>query len=407
MRCTLDEGLKSRLDRGERVRIEGLDSRSEVRIVPSPDSSLVLFPGFVDVHTHLREPGFSYKETIASGTEAAAHGGYTTVFTMPNLNPVQDSPEHIALQWALIREKALVEVLPYAAITLNEKGLELAPLEALAPFCAAFSDDGKGVQDQGIMLDAMKRAKKLGKIIAAHCEDESLLRQGYIHDGAYALQHGHRGICSESEWRPIQRDLNLLRQSGCAYHVCHVSAKESIDLIRQAKREGLDVSCETAPHYLLMDDSMLQEDGRFKMNPPLRAPKDREALIEGLLDGTIDMIATDHAPHSAEEKGRGLEKSLMGVVGLESAFALLYKHLVKTGIISLKRLTELMAYAPRKRFGLPPPDGTSFCVFDLSAKSTVDPERFRSLGRATPFTGWEMQGECLLTVYRNEVVWKA
>ncbi len=355
-----------------------------------------IFPGFADVHVHLREPGFSYKETIASGTRAAAKGGYTCVCSMPNVNPTPDSPEHLEEQLRLIRAGAAVRVVPYGTITVGEMGDTLADLDGMAPHVAGFSDDGRGVQNPDVMREAMAKAKKLSKIIAAHCEDNSLLRGGYIHDGAYAKNHGHAGICSESEWGPIKRDLELVRETGCAYHVCHISTKESVELIRQAKKEGLDVTCETGPHYLLMDDSHLQEDGRFKMNPPLRGREDREALIEGLKDGTIDMIATDHAPHSAEEKSRGLAKSAMGVVGLETAFPLLYTYLVKEGVISLPRLIELMHTAPRQRFGLG--WGDEWTVFDLDETYEIDPAQFATMGRATPFAGWKVQGRCVATI---------
>ena len=366
-------------------------------------SSFVVLPGFVDVHVHLREPGFSYKETIRSGSLAAAHGGYTTVCAMPNLNPVPDSMEHLQPELDAIRRDAVIRVLPYGAITEGEKGEKLADLDAMAPYVVAFSDDGKGVQDREMMRAAMLKAKQLGRLIVAHCEDNSLLHGGYIHDGAYARTHGHRGICSESEWRPIQRDLELVRETGCGYHVCHISTKESVDLIRKAKAEGLDVTCETGPHYLLLDDSCLQEDGRFKMNPPLRDNADREALLEGLTDGTIDMIATDHAPHSAEEKGRGLEKSAMGIVGLETAFPLLYTYLVKPGVISMERLMELLHDAPCRRFNIP--TDTGFTVFDLNDTYRIDPADFLSMGKATPFTGWEVQGRCLLTAAGETAVW--
>ena len=366
-------------------------------------SSFVVLPGFVDVHVHLREPGFSYKETIRSGSLAAAHGGYTTVCAMPNLNPVPDSMEHLQPELDAIRRDAVIRVLPYGAITEGEKGEKLADLDAMAPYVVAFSDDGKGVQDREMMRAAMLKAKQLGRLIVAHCEDNSLLHGGYIHDGAYARTHGHRGICSESEWRPIQRDLELVRETGCGYHVCHISTKESVDLIRKAKAEGLDVTCETGPHYLLLDDSCLQEDGRFKMNPPLRDKRDREALLEGLADGTIDMIATDHAPHSAEEKGRGLEKSAMGIVGLETAFPLLYTELVKPGVISMERLMELLHDAPCRRFNIP--TDTGFTVFDLNDTYRIDPADFLSMGKATPFTGWEVQGRCLLTAAGETAVW--
>ncbi|MCI8415028.1 MAG: dihydroorotase [Ruminiclostridium sp.] len=369
-----------------------------------------LFPGFVDVHVHLREPGFSYKETIAAGTQAAARGGYTSVCPMPNLKPVPDSLEHLKPELEAIERDALVRVHPYGAITVGEKGETLAALEEMAPHVLAFSDDGKGVQDPEKMKQAMVRAKALGKIIVAHCEDESLLNGGYIHDGAYAAAHGHRGNPSASEWKQVERDLELVRETGCAYHVCHVSTKETVALIRQAKAEGLDVTCETTPHYLVFNDSMLQEDGRFKMNPPIRSEEDRQALIEGLLDGTVDMIATDHAPHSAEEKAQGLEKSFFGIVGLETAFPVLYTHLVKPGFLSLEQLVERMSASPAKRFGIGAPleEGAAadFTVFDLNTKYTIDPSEFCSMGKSTPFAGQEVLGRCLLTVCGGEIVWQ-
>ena len=363
-----------------------------------------VFPGFCDVHVHFREPGFSYKETVATGCASAARGGYTAVCTMPNLNPAPDTLEHLNLQRKIIEEDACIHVYPYGTITMGELGEKLADLEAMAPFVCGFSDDGRGVQSDDMMRAAMEKAKKLGKMIVAHCEVNDLLRGGYIHDGQYAKAHGHRGICSESEWVQIDRDLKLVEQIGCAYHVCHISTKESVDIIRKAKARGVDVTCETGPHYLILDDSHLQEDGRFKMNPPLRDQSDRLALIEGIVDGTIDMIATDHAPHSAEEKARGLEKSAFGVVGLETAFAAMYTHLVKPGIITLERLVELLADNPRKRFGIPL--GLDFSVWDLNTAYTVDPEEFQSMGRATPFAGMELYGRCLLTVCDGKVVWQ-
>ena len=369
----------------------------------SPD--YVIFPGFCDVHVHFREPGFSYKETIATGSLASARGGYTAVCTMPNLNPVPDSVEHLNIQQDIIRDTACIHVYPYGAITLGEKGEFLADLEGIAPGVVGFSDDGRGVQDKDTMRQAMLRAKALGKPIVAHCEDNSLLRGGYIHDGVYAKAHGHRGICSESEWGQIARDLELVKETGVAYHICHISTKESVALIRKAKAEGLDVTCETGPHYLVMDDSMLQEDGRFKMNPPLRDASDREALVEGLLDGTIDMIATDHAPHSLEEKSRGLEKSAFGVVGIETSFPILYTYLVKPGILSLERLVELLAVNPRKRFGLPL--GSDFSVWDLNASYEINPKDFLSQGKATPFAGWQVSGKCLATVCGSQIVYRA
>ena len=357
-----------------------------------------ILPGFADVHVHLREPGFSYKETIATGTRAAAHGGYTFLCSMPNLNPVPDSAEHLKVQTDLIGRDACVKVLPFGAITAGEKGERLADLDAMAPYVAGFSDDGRGVQDEAMMREAMKKAKSLGKIISAHCEVNSLLGGGYIHDGAYAKAHGHAGISSESEWRMIERDLALAKETGCAYHVCHISTKESVALIRQAKREGVDVTCETGPHYLILDDSKLREDGRFKMNPPLRSREDRLALIEGLSDGTIDMIATDHAPHSAEEKAKGLAGSSMGVVGLECAFPLMYTHFVQTGILSMDRLMELMHYAPCRRFGFSCEMPENFTVYDLGAEYGIDPNGFFSKGRSTPFAGMRVRGKCMATV---------
>ena len=367
-------------------------------------SRYVIFPGFCDVHVHFREPGFSYKETIASGSRAAARGGYTAVCTMPNLNPVPDTLEHLEPQLEKIRE-ASIGVYPYGAITRGQQGERLADMEALAPYVIAFSDDGRGVQDKGMMEEAMLHARDLGKLIVAHCEDNSLLRGGYIHDGAYAKAHGHKGICSESEWGPIARDLELAAKTGCGYHVCHISTKESVDIIRQAKKSGVNVTCETGPHYLVMDDSFLQEDGRFKMNPPLRSPEDREALVEGLQDGTIDMIATDHAPHSAEEKARGLEKSAFGVVGLETAFPVLYTYLVKPGILSMEALLGKLVTNPRQRFGIPL--GNDFSIWDLNAQYQVDPSDFLSMGKASPFTGWTVQGKCMATFHKGNAVYQA
>ena len=368
-------------------------------------SSFVILPGFVDVHVHLREPGFSYKETIRTGSLAAAHGGYTTVCAMPNLNPVPDSMETLQPELDAIQKDAVIRVLPYGAITKGEQGGELADLDAMAPYVVAFSDDGKGVQDRDMMCRAMLEAKRLGKLIVAHCEDNSLLRGGYIHDGAYAKAHGHRGICSESEWGPIARDLELAAKTGCGYHVCHISTRQSVDLIRQAKKSGVDVTCETGPHYLTMDDSLLQEDGRFKMNPPLRSPEDREALLEGLLDGTVDMIATDHAPHSAEEKARGLEKSAFGVVGLETAFPILYTYLVRTGFLTPEALIDKLVWNPRKRFAIPM--GNDFSVWDLDAQYAIDPADFLSQGKATPFAGWNVHGKCMATFHDGQAVYLA
>ena len=364
-----------------------------------------IFPGFCDVHVHLREPGFSYKETVVSGSRASARGGYTAVCTMPNLNPVPDSVENLQQQLELIEDGACIHVYPYGAITVGEKGEVLADLEGMAANVIGFSDDGRGVQSDDMMRSAMLRAKALGKMIVAHCEVNDLLRGGYIHDGEYAQEHGHRGICSESEWAQIARDLKLVEEIGCAYHVCHISTKESVEIIRQAKARGVNVTCETGPHYLVMDDSMLQEEGRFKMNPPLRSASDRDALVQGIIDGTIDMIATDHAPHSAEEKSKGLEKSAFGVVGIETAFPVCYTYLVKSGIITLEKLIDLLVKNPRERFGIPL--GNDFTVWDLEDISVIDPDDFLSMGKATPFEGWQVQGKCIATVCDGKLVYNS
>jgi dihydroorotase len=367
------------------------------------DHTIVMLPGFCDVHVHFREPGFSYKETILTGSKAAARGGYTTVCTMPNLNPVPDSRENLDIQLKAIKEAGLINVIPYGSITVKEAGEELSDMEAIKDDVVAFSDDGKGIQDEEMMRKAMLKAKELGKIIVAHCEVNDLLHGGYIHDGVYAKEHGHKGICSESEWKEIERDVKLAKETGCAYHVCHISTKESVDIIRKAKAEGVDVTCETGPHYLVMDENDLQEDGRFKMNPPLRSKEDRAALIEGIKDGTIDMIATDHAPHSAEEKSKGLAGSAFGIVGLETAFPLLYTKLVKEGIITLDKLTKLLVFNPMERFGIK--EGHDFSIWDLDEKFTVNPDDFLSMGKATPFEGWELYGVNKMTVCNSKVVY--
>ncbi len=366
------------------------------------DGDILLTKGLADVHVHFREPGFSYKETIATGSQAAAAGGFTAVCPMPNLSPAPDSPETLALEQHLIRRQAVISVIPYATVTKGRRGLEPVDFRSLKGGVIGFSDDGSGIQDEAVMRRAMELAAENDCIIAAHCEDNSLLRGGYIHDGIYAAAHGHRGICSESEWRPVARDLELAAETGCGYHVCHISTRESLALIRQAKRDGLDVSCETAPHYLLLDENDLQEDGRFKMNPPLRSRADREALLEGICDGTVDMIATDHAPHSAEEKARGLARSAFGVVGLETAFPLLYTGLVLPGVLTLEALTALLCGKPRARFGLPP--GADYSLWDLNASYPIDPAEFVSLGRATPFAGRRVFGRCKLTVHDGTAV---
>ena len=368
------------------------------------NESLYIFPGFCDVHVHFREPGFSYKATVKTESMAAAHGGYTAVCTMPNLNPVPDSLDNLKIETDIIKKDAAIKVYPYGAITVGEKGEVLSDMCGMADKVIAFSDDGKGVQSEEMMQKAMLIAKKTGKIIAAHCEDNSLLSGGYIHDGEYAKKHAHRGICAESEWLQIERDLRLAEKTGCAYHVCHISCKESVDIIRKAKKRGIDVTCETAPHYLIFDDNDLKEDGKFKMNPPIRSKADKEALLEGIADGTIDMIATDHAPHSAEEKSKGLAGSAFGIVGLETAFSALYTHLVKKEIITLDKLVELMSQNPSKRFKIPLSD--DYTVWELAEEYTVDVKNFLSMGKATPFEGDKLYGKCLLTVSGGKAVWK-
>ena len=370
--------------------------------------NIILIPSFVDVHVHLREPGIFYKETIKTGTTAAARSGYAHVFSMPNLKPVPDDLENLKVQLDIIEKDAVIPVTPYGSLTVGERGEELADLEAMAPYVCGFSDDGVGLNDMDLMARAMEIAKKHGKLVVAHCEDMELRNGGYIHDGVYAKAHGHKGICSESEWSPIKRDIELAEKIGCSYHVCHISTKESVEIIRQAKARGVDVTCETAPHYLIFCDEDLQEDARFKMNPPIRSREDRAALIEGILDGTIDMIATDHAPHSAEEKSKGLKDSALGIVGLETAFAMMYTHFVKTGRMSLDKLIELMSTNPRKRFGLPSAEeNMDYSLWEIGTEYTVDPADFASMGKATPFAGMKAYGRCLFNVAGGKTVWNA
>ena len=372
---------------------------------------LVVAPAFVDVHVHLREPGFGYKERIATGTMAAARGGYTTVCSMPNLNPVPDSVESLKAQQDIIDRDAKIEVLPYAAITIGRKGEELVDIASLKGKVCAFSDDGSGVQVDGMMERAMTEAVKYDQLIAAHCEVEELLKGGYIHDGEYAKLNGHKGICSESEWAQVKRDIEIAEKVGCRYHVCHISTKETVALVREAKARGVKVTCETGPHYLIFTDMDLEEDARWKMNPPLRSAEDRAALIEGIKDGTIDMIATDHAPHSVEEKSKGLKDSAMGIVGLETAFAALNTHLVLKGVISLERLIELMSYNPRRVFriegGLEVGDRADIVLLDTEKAWRVDSEKFYSMGKISMFDGRDMVGDIAMTIHRGEVVYKA
>ena len=371
-------------------------------------SNKFIFPGFVDAHVHLREPGFSYKETIKSGTMAGASSGYSALFSMPNLKPVPDSVENLSVQTDIIKKDAVISVYPYASITVGQKGEQLSDIDELSKHVIAFSDDGVGVQSEEMMRKAMLLAKKNDRFIVAHCEDNSLLNGGYIHDGEYAKKHGHKGICSASEYKQIERDLELVKQTGVKYHVCHISAKESVCAIRKAKIQGVNVTCETGPHYLLFDDSMLKEDGAYKMNPPIRAKEDRLELINGLKDGTIDMIATDHAPHSLEEKSRGL-KSINGIVGLETAFAVLYTNLVKKGEISLEKLIELMSENPSNRFnlGIKIAQGSiaNLAIFDLDNQYQVDSNNFKSMGKSTPFNGWKVFGKCLINFNKGKIVY--
>ena len=369
-----------------------------------PDGEYTVFPGFCDVHVHFREPGFSYKETIKSGSIASAHGGYTSVCTMPNLDPVPDNAENMKKQTDIIASDSAINIYPYASITAGEKGSTLSDMEALSQSCVAFSDDGRGVQSEEVMKEAMLKAKSLGKMIVAHCEDNSLKKNGYIHDGAYAKAHHHDGISGESEWRPIERDIKLAKETGCAYHVCHISCRESVELIREAKKDGVDITCETAPHYLVLDESDLREDGRFKMNPPLRTKDDREALIEGICDGTIDMIATDHAPHAFYEKNKGLKDSAFGITGIETAFPVLYTRIVKEGVISLEKLIDLISVNPRSRFRIP--SESSFSVWDLNKEISVNDGFFLSMGKSTPFSGMTLCGECLLTVINGKIIYR-
>lgn len=401
--CLIDKKLSSR-----DVYIKGTEASFEPmgEEVLCEFDNCIFSPGFLDVHVHLREPGFSTKERIATGTAAAAKGGYTDVCSMPNLNPVPDSAKNLAKQLDIIKKDAVIGVHPYGAITISEAGLKLADMESMADYICAFSDDGRGVQNDEMMKAAMLKAKKLGKIIAAHCEDNSLLFGGYINSCAYQRAHGHRGISNESEYKQIERDLKLVRETGCDYHVCHISTKESVELIRKAKAEGLPVTCETGPHYLVLCDEDLQEDARFKMNPPLRSREDMMALRQGITDGTIDMIATDHAPHTLEEKSLGLEKSPMGITGIETAFAIMYTELVEKGIITIEKLLELMITNPRERFGIPPNEN-SFTVLSTDRKYIIDPDTFLSMGKSTPFAGKEVKGECLMTVYNRRLVWQS
>lgn len=382
-------------------------------IFPVTPEGFTILPSLVDMHVHFREPGFSYKETIKTGSEAAAAGGFTTVCTMPNLNPAPDSLENLQKQLDIINADSIIKVLPFATITKGRNGCEPVDFESLAPLVAGFSDDGSGVQDEDVMLKAMEGIAKTGKILAAHCEVEKLLSGGYIHDGEYARMHGHKGINSESEWKEVERDIRLSEKTGCRLHICHISTKESVELVRQAKAKGLPVTCETGPHYLSFCDSDLQEDGKFKMNPPIRSISDRDALRQGLIDGTIDVIATDHAPHSFEEKSKGLQNSAMGVVGLETAFAAVYTTMVATGLMSFERLVEVMAINPRKILGLPEiqygEDGIPLdsVWIDLKDSYIVDTSVFKSMGKATPYDKMKLQGKIKKTTFNGNTVYNS
>lgn len=390
-------------DESETNPVVGENRTTDVEILDF--SGCVVLPSFCDVHVHFREPGFEYKETIESGSTSAAAGGYTDVCTMPNLKPCPDDLDSLKLQLKKIDDTAKINVYPYGTITKGQAGEELAQLEDMTPYVIAFSDDGRGVQSDDLMEEAMKKAKSLGKMIVAHCEVNELLRGGYIHDGEYARRNGHKGICSESEYEQIARDIELVKKTGVSYHVCHISTAQSVDIIRKAKAEGVDITCETAPHYLVLNDMDIEEDARFKMNPPIRSESDRLALVEGLKDGTIDMIATDHAPHSRDEKGKGLKDSLMGVVGLETAFPVMYTHLVKTGIITMEKLVEVMAINPRKRFGIKL-NKNDVTVYDLNCEYEINPDDFKSNGKSSPFTGTKVYGKCVATFCKGKLVWR-
>lgn len=417
MKILLKDGVTAGSAKTDILVEDGLITMISPDIAGTPDtetidaSGLLVTEALADVHVHFREPGRPDKETIRTGSLAAARGGYTAVCPMPNLSPAPDSPDTIAQEQALIDRDAVIGVYPYATITLGRAGKEVVDMESLKSRCIAFSDDGSGIQTAEVMEEAMRRAAALDCIIAAHCEDNSLLRGGYIHDGAYCHAHGHKGICSESEWGQIARDLELAEKTGCRYHVCHISTKESVDVIRKAKARGVKVTCETGPHYLTLCDEDLMEDGRFKMNPPLRSAEDRQALIEGILDGTIDMIATDHAPHTAAEKSRGLKDSAMGIVGLETAFPVLYTHLVKKGVITLEKLLDLMSTAPRRIFRiggeLAVGQKADIALFDLGHEYVIDPSEFASMGHATPFEGWKVYGRPVMTIYNGKPVYKS
>ena len=396
------------IENGNIVSVDSLLDSFDGNIIDC--SGKYIFPGFTDVHVHFREPGFSYKETIKTGSLAAAKGGYTSVCTMPNLKPCPDTKENLDIQLEAIRNDAVINVYPYGTITKGQQGSELSDMDDMSADVIAFSDDGRGVQSDDMMLSAMKKAKTLDKIIAAHCEVNDLLKGGYIHDGEYAKQNNHKGICSESEWKQIERDIELCKKTGVRYHVCHISAKESVEIIRKAKADGVDITCETGPHYLVMNDSMLMDEGRFKMNPPIRSEEDRLALIEGIKDGTIDMIATDHAPHSAEEKSKGLAGSLMGITGIETAFPVLYTELVEKNIITLEKLISIMSEAPANRFGIENGikvgNKADLCVFDLDSEYTVNSADFISMGKATPFEGKKVKGKCVLTICGGKIAYK-
>ncbi|MCR4661217.1 MAG: dihydroorotase [Clostridia bacterium] len=378
-----------------------LDFLKKDKLKQFNNQNYTILPGFCDVHVHFREPGFSYKETIFTGAKAAAHGGYSAVCTMPNLKPVPDSYENLKIQLDIINRDSCINIYPYGSISVDEKGKNLSNMEELKPYVCAFSDDGCGLQETSLMKEAMEKAKELDMLIVAHCEDNSLLKGGYIHDGEYARKHNHLGICSKSEYIQIERDCNLAKVTGAKYHVCHISTKESVDIIRNAKKDGINVTCETAPHYLILDESFLQEDGKWKMNPPLRSSEDREALIEGIIDGTIDMIATDHAPHSIEEKSKGLKSSPFGIVGIENSFQVLYTYLVKTNIISFEKLMELLVVNPRKRFNIPL--GKDYSIWDLNVNTIIDSNSFLSKGKITPFDGMKVFGEIETMVVNSNI----
>jgi dihydroorotase len=400
-----------RIEEGKIAEI-GKHLKASGETIMNADGKLVA-PGFIDVHVHLREPGGEQKETIETGTLAAARGGFTTICAMPNTKPVPDTVEHLKNLKERIKENAHVRVLPYASITVKEAGQELTDFESLQKEGAfAFTDDGAGVQNAGIMLKAMKKAAALQASVVAHCEDNTLVFGGVVHDGVFAKTHNIQGIPSVCEAVHIARDVLLAEAAGCHYHVCHISTKESVRTVRDAKKAGIHVTAEVTPHHLLLTEEDIPGlDANYKMNPPLRSKEDREALINGLLDGTIDCIATDHAPHTIEDKQAGIYKAPFGIVGLETAFPLLYSRFVQTGIFTLKKLVDWMTIKPAEIFKLPygrleEGAAADLVIIDLNLEKEIVPQHFASKGRNTPFGGWKCKGWPIATFVNGKLVWQ-